>query len=178
MSLQLVFLCFNGAYANSITSCDIQAAFSQKCEPFLIERINTAKSEILVAVYSFSRYNIASALIKKYKEGVTVRIKIDAFQASSKYCRLTVSKLKKAGVEVQLIRMPEKVHMHNKFVIIDRNEVITGSYNFTSTASKKNWENVISINDSEVSNQYFIEWQKINHKKKTDKFIRERGSPE
>ena len=142
-------------------------AFNQQCENLLIERIDSAKSEILIAIYSFSLDKIASSLISKHKEGIRVRIKIDFTQANSKYCRPTVAKLRKAGIEVLFIKMPKRVHMHHKFVIIDRVEVITGSFNFTYTASKKNWENMISVEDHDTAIQFLEAWSKIRSRKKS-----------
>lgn len=55
---------------------------------------------------------------------------------------------------------PIYTHMHHKFLIID-DAVWVGSFNFSKTASSKNWENIIKINDSTVFNEYINEFKKM-----------------
>jgi phospholipase D len=52
---------------------------------------------------------------------------------------------------------------HNKVMIIDEKKVITGSFNFTDAADKRNSENVIIIEDKETVKQYINNW--YNRKK-------------
>lgn len=52
-------------------------------------------------------------------------------------------------------------NMHNKFCIIDNNKVITGSYNWTYYAEKRNWENIITSDDISIVNQYVNEFEDI-----------------
>jgi phospholipase D len=49
---------------------------------------------------------------------------------------------------------------HNKVIIIDEQKVITGSFNFTNAADKRNAENVIIINNKSVAKEYLNNWQK------------------
>ena len=53
---------------------------------------------------------------------------------------------------------------HNKVMIIDNTTVITGSFNFTDNADKRNAENVILLHDSNVAKQYYDNWRKRNNK--------------
>ena len=48
---------------------------------------------------------------------------------------------------------------HNKVMIIDKELVITGSFNFTKAAQKKNAENVLIIRDKALADQYSQNWQ-------------------
>ena len=43
-------------------------------------------------------------------------------------------------------------------MIIDEKIVITGSFNFTNAADKRNAENVIIINNSSIAKQYLQNW--------------------
>jgi phospholipase D len=47
---------------------------------------------------------------------------------------------------------------HNKVIIIDNEKVITGSFNFTNDADKRNAENVVLIKDPYVAEQYIENW--------------------
>jgi len=51
--------------------------------------------------------------------------------------------------------------MHNKFAIIDRAIVLTGSYNWTVSASNSNQENILIIESKYVVNNYQNEFNKL-----------------
>lgn len=47
---------------------------------------------------------------------------------------------------------------HNKVMIIDKETVITGSYNFTKAAENNNAENLLVIHSSQLADAYFGNW--------------------
>jgi phosphatidylserine/phosphatidylglycerophosphate/cardiolipin synthase-like enzyme len=49
---------------------------------------------------------------------------------------------------------------HNKIIIIDRETVINGSFNFTKAAEKKNAENLLIIKSKELATTYIENWIK------------------
>ncbi|MGP0093987.1 MAG: phospholipase D-like domain-containing protein [Xanthobacteraceae bacterium] len=50
---------------------------------------------------------------------------------------------------------------HNKVMVIDRRDVITGSFNFTRAAQERNAENVLLIkDDSGLAAAYAANWQR------------------
>jgi phosphatidylserine/phosphatidylglycerophosphate/cardiolipin synthase-like enzyme len=55
--------------------------------------------------------------------------------------------------------------MHNKFGIIDQKIAITGSFNWTLTATLHNQENLLATSNVDIVNQYQHEfnrlWQKM-----------------
>jgi len=44
--------------------------------------------------------------------------------------------------------------MHNKFAVIDDQVVLTGSFNWTITAERKNAENLLVITDPDLAQKY------------------------
>jgi phosphatidylserine/phosphatidylglycerophosphate/cardiolipin synthase-like enzyme len=50
--------------------------------------------------------------------------------------------------------------MHDKLLVVDREAVETGSFNFTSAAEKSNAENVIVLHDQAVAQRYGQEWER------------------
>ncbi len=65
-------------------------------------------------------------------------------------------KLEEAGIPI--IRDTHSGLMHNKFVIIDRKIVITGSYNWSNNATFRNDENIVVLDDvGEIYMDYFNE---------------------
>jgi len=51
--------------------------------------------------------------------------------------------------------------MHNKFAIIDNAIVLTGSYNWTVSASNNNQENILIIESKLVVSNYQNEYNKL-----------------
>ena len=49
---------------------------------------------------------------------------------------------------------------HNKIIIIDKETVITGSFNFTKAAEEKNAENLLILKNKELAAIYINNWNK------------------
>ena len=56
---------------------------------------------------------------------------------------------------------PAHAIAHNKIMIIDGETVITGSFNFTKAAEKRNAENLLIIHDKDLEGRYIENWK--NH---------------
>lgn len=66
-----------------------------------------------------------------------------------------------AGIPVWIDSKPAIAH--NKVMIIDEKEVITGSFNFTDAAQKRNAENVVFITDIKLAEEFIENWQNREH---------------
>ncbi|EDP45888.1 endonuclease [Rickettsiella grylli] len=51
-------------------------------------------------------------------------------------------------------------------MIIDKKEVITGSFNFTDSAQKRNAENLVFITDIKLAQEYIQNWYNREHQSK------------
>ncbi len=134
----------------------VQACFSPqgKCAAHILREIDQAKKELLVAVYAFTSDELANALVQAKKRGLTVQVIIDRdfdgrfdsskgkfFDANKiSLRRLSGSKGKSAERDAGL--------MHQKFAVIDRKTVFTGSYNWTHSAENANDENLLLFRDA------------------------------
>jgi phosphatidylserine/phosphatidylglycerophosphate/cardiolipin synthase-like enzyme len=49
---------------------------------------------------------------------------------------------------------------HNKIIIIDKEIVITGSFNFTKAAEEKNAENLLIIKSADLAKAYIENWNR------------------
>jgi phosphatidylserine/phosphatidylglycerophosphate/cardiolipin synthase-like enzyme len=119
--------------------------------------INRANRSVYVAVYSFTRDSLATALISAKERGVEVRVVIErerAYEHGSEYPRL-----KSAGVDVRLDGNPNL--MHHKFMVIDGYIVVTGSYNWSSAAEDRNDENIVVILDRDVAQRFVQEFERV-----------------
>ena len=51
--------------------------------------------------------------------------------------------------------------LHHKVIIIDERMVITGSYNFTSSAERDNDENLVIVDDPQLARAYLDEFARV-----------------
>ena len=49
---------------------------------------------------------------------------------------------------------------HNKIMVLDKETVITGSFNFTKAAEEKNAENLLILKSKELAKVYIDNWNK------------------
>jgi len=120
------------------------------CTGAIISQIDKAKSEILVQAYSFTSAPIAKALVNAHKRGVKVEAILDKSQKSERYTSATF--ISNAGIPTYIDN--KHAIAHNKIVIIDRETVITGSFNFTKAAEEKNAENLLIIRNKDLARIY------------------------
>jgi phosphatidylserine/phosphatidylglycerophosphate/cardiolipin synthase-like enzyme len=57
--------------------------------------------------------------------------------------------------------METPVFMHNKVIIVDSRFVITGSFNFSTSAEESNDENIIILDNPEIAALYMREFDNI-----------------
>jgi len=117
---------------------DLKAYFSPNggCTQAVVEALNAAKKTILVQAYSFTSVPIAKALVEAKNRGVDVRVILDKSQRTERYSGATF--LANEGIPT-FIDAAHKI-AHNKVMVIDGQEVITGSFNFTKAAESGNAE--------------------------------------
>lgn len=146
----------------TLTSCGthtmLQVRFSPHgdCEQWVVEHIGQAKQEILVQAYYFTSQPIADALIQAHEQNVVVRVLADKTQKTHK--RTQIHYMMAAGIPVQIDYMPGCAH--NKIIIIDDDRVLTGSYNWTASAERRNAENLLLIKNRKINQRYREEWLK------------------
>jgi len=110
-----------------------------------------------VSLYEFTNVPVAEALENLSQQGVLVRVVVD--EKSHDRWSL-VNKLACSGIQV---RTDEQYSiMHNEFIVTGNNGVQTGSFNYTSSAEKRNAENALVIRgNSFLSQQYRNEFNRL-----------------
>lgn len=115
------------------------------CDQVLISWIDVSLRTLDAAIYGLTDEAIAQALIRAHKRGVQVRVVHDKVQAAG---RKDVSDmLIQAGIPVHIQRGSKGGILHHKFMVIDEQFVITGSFNWTGGATSKNDENFVVLDD-------------------------------
>jgi len=134
----------------------------QSCTHTLVNSLKQAKQSIAVQAYSFTSFKIAKALVQAKQRGVEVRVILDKTWLDDKKqdSRSRAAILYMYKHEVPLWVDYEPSIAHNKVMIIDGKQVITGSFNFTNSAEKRNAENVLIIDSPVLAEQYLQNWQK------------------
>ena len=162
IALLLSVLAVSQAYAVDITvNTTAHVYFSPNggCTDAIIKEMRNTKSEILIQAYSFTAKGIAKEAVEAKKRGVHVEIVLDKSNKTQKYS---------AGDFTAHMGIPTYIDdkhaiAHNKIIIIDRETVITGSFNFSKAAEEKNAENLIILKSKELANAYIGNFQE--HKK-------------
>jgi phosphatidylserine/phosphatidylglycerophosphate/cardiolipin synthase-like enzyme len=164
--LSILILSFAAVAAFAFQADITKVCFSPRggCTDSIVGQINAAKLEILVQAHSFTSTSIAKALLNAYKRGVTVEAILDKSQRKEKYTSATF--LVNAGIRTFID--DKHAIAHNKIMIIDKEMVITGSFNFTKAAEEKNAENVLVIKSKELAKVYIDNWYK--HKEHSEKY--------
>ena len=121
----------------------------------LIASIDAARLSVDVAVYSFSLREVGNALLRARDRGVTVRVVME----SDNMDRSVPEALGEGGIRILGDRRESL--MHNKFIIIDRSEVWTGSMNFTVTGAYEDNNGLIHIRSKEVAENYLTEFEEM-----------------
>ena len=106
------------------------------------DRIDAADHRIDILAYKIEVPGVRKALERAVDRGVEVRLVADADEARGKQSQ--VEKIDRAGARVRLWK-PGK--MHAKLIIIDGERVLTGSFNLSRSAGKKNVELLLELDD-------------------------------
>lgn len=154
-----------GETASSSAQPTTQVCFSPPapggCDPQLaiVSAIKSAQRSVLVQAYALTSREITAALIAAKKNHREVQVIVDRRQLREDRAEANaVSRLETAGIRV-LVDSPPSGIAHNKVILIDREIVITGSYNFSAAAETRNAENLLIIRDPKVAASYEQNWR-------------------
>jgi cardiolipin hydrolase len=109
------------------------------CPRRIVQLIKNTRREIDICVFTITDDRLSEAIIQAHQRGVAIRILTDnekAFDLGS-----DVPRFIEAQVPLKVDQTP--FHMHHKFAIIDRQLLLTGSYNWTRGAAHDNHENFL-----------------------------------
>jgi len=140
----------------------VEVKFGRDCERLLIRELEGAKKDIFVAVYSITRKAITSVLTDAVERGVKVRVKYDEESSEWQGMKQAIGFLRKRGVDCTAIKMGDEYEkMHHKFAVVDGERVLTGSFNYTTTAATGNYEALLLIHSPEVAEVFLQEFEAI-----------------
>ena len=121
----------------------------------LAEAIDQARLSVDAAIYNLDLWSIRDALVEAHRRGVAVRVVTESEYLDNP----EIQQLQEAGIPVLGDR--REGLMHNKFVVIDRLEVWTGSMNFTVNGAYRNDNNLIRVQSSRLAKDYIAEFEEM-----------------
>ena len=130
----------------------------------IIPLIKSSKHYIYMPIFFLTHKALLNELITAHKRGIDIRIINDATNASNKSSITT--DIRNAGIKIKTENYAGK--LHTKSLVIDDKYSVIGSMNFTFSGENKNDENVIIIEDTDISkylkSTFMHLWNKIPDK--------------
>ena len=124
----------------------------------IVDLISDAQESIYFMAYSFTSDPISEAILARARDGVTIEGVMDYSQMRSNQGG-EYDTFAQAGFDVRTDGI--KGLMHHKVFIIDGQIVITGSYNFSASAEKRNDENILVIYNTDIAQEFLKEFERV-----------------
>ena len=143
-------------------SSSVVAYFNEEIMKQLQNRLTYARKSLKIAVSWFTNYSIFKQLKQMANDGIRIQMIINNDLINNGgYCLNLNELIENENVELSLVEYPHL--LHHKFVIIDDDLLITGSYNWTRF-SGKNYENMVIVNDGVIIEQFSNEFDELIEK--------------
>jgi len=160
-SVRVSLFILSGVFSVSASAGDnIAVGFSPggTVQRLILNLIAGAEKRLDVAAYEFTSRPVADALISQSQRGVAVRLVADEKVSHGRYSLVSLL----ACSEVP-VRTDDRYNIiHNKFIVADGMNTETGSFNYTSSAEKRNAENVLAVFDNKaVAAEYNAEFERL-----------------
>jgi phosphatidylserine/phosphatidylglycerophosphate/cardiolipin synthase-like enzyme len=124
----------------------------------IIQEIQRAQQAIRFLAFSFTHDGIAQAMLGKMRQGVSVQGVLETRGSDTPTSEL--GRFQKARLEVWQDTNPYL--MHHKVILIDRDTVMTGSFNFSRNAADSNQENLVILRGNRaIAEAYRQEFERI-----------------
>ena len=135
------------------------AFFSQHDDirDFVMNALKSAQHNLKICMFTISDDPIAETVAGCHKQGIDVRIITDDGKIFDKGS--DIYSLYRMGIKIKMDTF--RSLMHHKFVIIDNQKLLTGSYNWTRTGSDVNNENVLITDNRRIVKAYKKEFKRL-----------------
>lgn len=121
----------------------------------LAQAIDEARLSVDVAVMDLDLWSLRDALIEAHRRGVKVRMVVESDYLDTE----EIQQIREAGIP--LLGDRREGLMHDKFVVIDRLDVCTGSMNYTVSEAYRNNNNLVCIRSSRLAEDYTAEFEEM-----------------
>jgi len=140
---------------------EVKFAGSASVGEVVLRLLRLTTRTIDAALYRLNNPALTAALEEAVRRGVQVRLLVDGNKY--KESRATQDLLSGALVPFRLAygRKGCGSKMHHKFVILDRQSVLTGSYNWTLESESDNHENLVILAETQAVAAYAKEFETL-----------------
>lgn len=127
--------------AGSATVCLVPGP--DDCAALVVDEIGKAQHMVDMQAYGFTEPQIAQAVLDAHERGVVLRLISDKTEPLERGGKAVV--LAMAGIPVWVDYVPRIAH--NKVIVLDGQIVVTGSFDRTVAADRRNAENLLILDD-------------------------------
>lgn len=124
-------------------------------ESELVRAIDEAQLSVLAALYDLDLWVVRDALLRAQRRGVDVRLVVEGDNALEP----EIEDLKSLAVPVVADGRPPL--MHHKFVVIDGEQVWTGSMNLTVNGAYRNDNNLMQLQSRDLARDFIQEFEEM-----------------
>lgn len=137
----------------------IENYFSTHDQPakHVADAVKLARKSIHFMAFSFTHDGIGRAMLDRAAAGAEVSGVFERTQTATGHSEY--ERMRQAGLEVYLDGNPR--NMHHKVIIIDREIVIFGSFNFSESADKSNDENLLIVYNRALAAEFEEEFERV-----------------
>jgi phosphatidylserine/phosphatidylglycerophosphate/cardiolipin synthase-like enzyme len=140
---------------------DKPADHSGGLDEHLVTFIDTAQRSVDVAIYDFDLQNVAQAMARANARGAKVRMVTDSdtLENSNAAVKGAFKTVTQAGIPI--VDDKRRAIMHHKFVVVDGQVVLTGSWNFTTGDTYRLNNNAVIIHSPAVAQNFSAEFERM-----------------
>jgi len=145
-----------------IQGIEIENYFGPEKEiaPIIGRIVAGARQEILFMAFSFTDELIGEAMLGRADAGVSVRGVFETVGSDTQFSYYPP--MRDAGLAALSVRTDGNSRvMHHKVIIVDRETVIFGSFNFSDSANRRNDENVVIVHDPTFTSFFVEEFETV-----------------
>lgn len=124
----------------------------------LVYTLTEADRTLDVCVYMITCDTLGNALLSTHHRGRAIRVITEAEGADTPGSQ--IGRLRKAGIQVR-VNNHSSYLMHHKFALVDREVLISGSFNWTRQAITGNHENLLLTAEPDVVDSYVQEFARL-----------------
>lgn len=146
-------------YFNEPAERTDRAEYQNGMDAQLAAAINSAQHRLDIAAFELNSDPIAEAILSAHERGVAVRIVTDDDHGLNDKRDGHLRELRQAGIAVA--DDSRTGLMHNKFLIVDRQTVWTGSWNFTVNGTYRNNNNALVLESPAAAGAYLAEFDEM-----------------
>jgi len=141
-------------FASELVTCFTPG---ENCTDLIVKQINQAKISVYVQAYGLTSKPIIESIANAKSRGIEIKMILDKVNETkqgegARYL---------TGKDIEILIDNKVAIAHNKVMVVDGKNIITGSFNFTRSAQDRNAENVLIILDDPITaKKYISNWEK------------------